>query len=96
MWTNIFLQIFRIRKIENLDGLINLKQLYLGKNKISKLDNLDCLVQLEILSIQSNRIVKVKLLVKCSLSLLTIKRMASAVIENDVVLFFLRETLYKR
>ena len=50
----------RIRKIENLDGLTKLKQLYLGKNKIAKLENLDSLVELEILSIQSNRIVKVR------------------------------------
>lgn len=38
--------------IENLDGLTNLKSIFLGKNKITKLQNLDSLINLEILGVQ--------------------------------------------
>ncbi|KAF7970841.1 hypothetical protein HWV62_22798 [Athelia sp. TMB] len=44
----------KIRRIENLDALVNLEELWLGKNKISKLE------RLKILSIQSNRITKIE------------------------------------
>ena len=50
----------RIRVIENLDDLTNLKQLFLGKNKITKLQNMNKLVNLKTLSIQSNRITKIE------------------------------------
>lgn len=42
--------------IENLDGLTNLEELYLGKNKISRIDNLASLTKLNILSLQCNRL----------------------------------------
>lgn len=45
--------------IENLDELINLESLFLGKNKITKLDNLQFLTKLKLLSMQSNRIVTI-------------------------------------
>ncbi|KAG8969455.1 hypothetical protein FRC03_002731 [Tulasnella sp. 419] len=50
----------RIRTIENLDALVNLEELWLGKNKIAKLQNLSHLRSLRILSIQSNRLVKLE------------------------------------
>ncbi|EIW83980.1 L domain-like protein [Coniophora puteana RWD-64-598 SS2] len=50
----------RIRFIENLDSLVNLEELWLGKNKITKLQNLSSLKSLKILSIQSNRIKKIE------------------------------------
>ncbi|KAF7978812.1 hypothetical protein HWV62_44587 [Athelia sp. TMB] len=48
------------QRIENLDALVNLEELWLGKNKISKLENLGSLKRLKILSIQSNRITKIE------------------------------------
>ncbi len=48
------------QKIENLDRLVSLTQLYVGKNKITKLENLDHLSNLTILSIQSNRLRKIE------------------------------------
>jgi hypothetical protein len=41
-----------LQVIENLEGLENLKCLYLGKNKITKIQNLDSLKMLETLSLQ--------------------------------------------
>jgi Leucine-rich repeat (LRR) protein len=41
-----------LQVIENLEGLENLKCLYLGKNKITKIQNLDSLKKLETLSLQ--------------------------------------------
>jgi hypothetical protein len=41
-----------LQVIENLEGLNNLKCLYLGKNKITKIQNLDSLKNLEVLSLQ--------------------------------------------
>ncbi|KAA0196457.1 hypothetical protein HAZT_HAZT000696 [Hyalella azteca] len=46
--------------IENLDGLVGLNSLFLGKNKITRLQNLDCLLNLKVLGIQSNRITKIE------------------------------------
>lgn len=46
--------------IENLDELINLESLFLGKNKITHLNNLLSLTKLKLLSIQSNRIVTIE------------------------------------
>lgn len=50
----------RIRAIENLDALVNLEELWLGKNKITKLQGLEKLAKLRLLSIQSNRITKIE------------------------------------
>ncbi|KAF7796634.1 hypothetical protein EIP86_007816 [Pleurotus ostreatoroseus] len=50
----------RIREIEGLDALVNLEELWLGKNKIARLQNLGTLKKLKILSIQSNRITKLE------------------------------------
>ncbi|KAH8117697.1 L domain-like protein [Phellopilus nigrolimitatus] len=50
----------RIRRIENLESLENLEELWLGKNKISKFEGLQNLRHLKILSIQSNRITKLE------------------------------------
>lgn len=46
----------RIRKIENLDRLLNLKKLFLPANKIAKIENLDQLVNLELLELGDNKI----------------------------------------
>lgn len=48
------------QKIEGLDALVNLEELYLGKNKITKLEGLKNLRKLTILSLQSNRITKLE------------------------------------
>ena len=45
----------KIRKVENMETLTNLNELYLGKNKINKIENLEKLKNLKILSIQANR-----------------------------------------
>ena len=45
-----------LQKIENLDTLTSLEQLWLGKNKITSLDGLSSLTNLTILSIQSNHL----------------------------------------
>ncbi|THH31449.1 hypothetical protein EUX98_g2745 [Antrodiella citrinella] len=50
----------RLRKIEGLESLVTLEQLWLGKNKITKLEGLENLKNLKILSIQSNRITKIE------------------------------------
>ncbi|KAH9838427.1 L domain-like protein [Rhodofomes roseus] len=50
----------RLRKIENLDSLFALEELWLGKNKIATLEGLAGLKNLRILSIQSNRITKLE------------------------------------
>lgn len=46
----------RISRIENLEGLINLKKLYLVNNKIQKIENLQNLANLEMLELGSNKI----------------------------------------
>ncbi|TIC06944.1 L domain-like protein [Wallemia mellicola] len=46
----------RIRTIQNLDYLSNLRELWLGKNKITEIANMDNLSNLRILSLQANRI----------------------------------------
>jgi protein phosphatase 1 regulatory subunit 7 len=64
------------QRIENLDRLVNLEELWLGKNKIAKLEvciafatlrsslrivqGMEALKKLKILSIQSNRIAKLE------------------------------------
>ena len=61
--------LFRIRKIENLDCLVSLKKLYLGKNKIEKIEGLENLSCLDTLSLQNNRIIKIEgLSTLCNLS----------------------------
>lgn len=62
--TSLELGANRIRRIEGLDALVNLKELWLGKNKITRIENLDNLKQLTILSLQSNRITKIENLEK--------------------------------
>lgn len=37
----------KIREIENLDGVANIKSLFLGKNRISEIKNLEPLIRLE-------------------------------------------------
>lgn len=37
----------KIREIENLDGVANIKSLFLGKNRISEIKNLEPLIKLE-------------------------------------------------
>ena len=46
----------RIRKIEGLENLSSLQELWLGKNKIVKIEGLDALANLKRISIQSNRL----------------------------------------
>jgi len=41
-----------VQAIENLDTLVQLDSLYLGKNKITKIQNLSSLTNLTILSLQ--------------------------------------------
>ena len=41
-----------LQVIENLDTLVQLDSLYLGKNKVTKIQNLSSLTQLTILSLQ--------------------------------------------
>jgi len=41
-----------VQVIENLDTLVQLDSLYLGKNKITQLQNLSSLTQLTVLSLQ--------------------------------------------
>lgn len=48
------------QRIEGLDALVNLEELWLGKNKITKLEGLSNLRKLKILSLQSNRITKLE------------------------------------
>ncbi|KAH7884510.1 hypothetical protein F5I97DRAFT_1890018 [Phlebopus sp. FC_14] len=54
----------KIRRIEGLDALVNLEELWLGKNKLPMLENLGTLTKLRILSLQSNRITKIENLEK--------------------------------
>ncbi|KAI6649832.1 hypothetical protein LOD99_6382 [Oopsacas minuta] len=49
-------QITRIRKIENIESLVNLRKLFLGRNKIENIEGLQTLVNLHTLSLQNNRI----------------------------------------
>lgn len=55
------------QKIEGINTLMNLEQLYLGKNKITRLENLDSLVNLKVLSIQvlTSELLIVRQIVKC-------------------------------
>lgn len=46
----------RVRKIENLEGLINLKKIFLCANKISRIENLNHLKNLEHLELGDNQI----------------------------------------
>lgn len=46
----------RIRKIENLEGLTNLKKLFLCANKISRIENVNHLKNLELLELGDNKI----------------------------------------
>ena len=41
----------RIRKIENIDSLVNIKELHLAKNKIQKIENIGHLKQLYMLTL---------------------------------------------
>ena len=41
----------RIKKIENLESLTNLKELWLAKNKIVDIENLSSLTHLQVLSL---------------------------------------------
>lgn len=50
----------RLRKIENLEELTELEELWLGKNKIEKIEGLDKMKKLRVLSIQSNRITELR------------------------------------
>lgn len=52
----------RIREMvpEELSGLVNLEELWLGKNKIEKIDGLSCLKKLRRLDIQSNRLERIE------------------------------------
>ena len=49
----------RIRTIENLHELTNLRNLWLGKNKIVEISGLDSLKNLRILSLQNNRLTSI-------------------------------------
>ena len=44
----------------SLDGLVNLKKIYLSANKIKKIQGLEKLVKLEILDIGDNRVRKIE------------------------------------
>lgn len=46
----------RLRKIEGLEELTGLEELWLGKNKIERIEGLEGMKKLRVLSIQSNRI----------------------------------------
>lgn len=50
----------RLRRIEHLEKLVLMEELWLGKNKIRMLENLDTFSYLKVLSIQSNRITKME------------------------------------
>lgn len=49
--THLYLQHNRIKRLENLNGLKNLRKLYLGGNEISRLENVEQLPRLEELHI---------------------------------------------
>lgn len=46
----------RVRKIENLEGLVNLKKIFLCANKICRIENLNHLKNLEHLELGDNKI----------------------------------------
>ena len=46
----------RIRVVEKLNPLVNLRELFLIQNKISRIEGLDCLRNLTMLELGSNRI----------------------------------------
>lgn len=48
-----------LKKIENLEGLKNLRELYLGCNRIEKIENVKHLVHLEVLDLQNNNLKEV-------------------------------------
>lgn len=48
----VFLFIFNLQVIENLETLTNLTSLFIGKNKITKIEKLETLVNLRTLSMQ--------------------------------------------
>lgn len=54
--THLYLQHNRIKRMENLNGLNNLRKLYLGGNEISRLENVEQLPRLEELHIDRQRI----------------------------------------
>lgn len=51
---------FRIKKIENIGHLVNLDELFIGKNKIRQLEGVETLQKLSVLSLPGNRIVKIE------------------------------------
>jgi protein phosphatase 1 regulatory subunit 7 len=50
----------RVMEVEELSGLVNLEELWLGKNKIEKIQGLDSLKKLKRLDVQSNRLTAVE------------------------------------
>jgi protein phosphatase 1 regulatory subunit 7 len=58
--TFLTFQANRLTKIEGLETLVNLKELYLSQNFIEKIENLQNLKQLEILDLAHNRIEKLE------------------------------------
>lgn len=58
--TILSLQSNRITKIENLDFLVNLRELYLSENGITKIQGLENLSKLKFLDLSSNQIEKIE------------------------------------
>lgn len=54
------LQANRIVKLENLDKLVNLNELYISENGIEKIENLEENKQLETLDLAKNRITRIE------------------------------------
>ena len=57
--THLYLQYNLIKKIENLDFLVNIKFLILSNNQIEKIENLTCLKRLKLLDLSYNLIDKI-------------------------------------
>ena len=58
--TFLTLQANKLSKVEHLDKLVNLKELYLSQNFIEKMEGLSTLTKLEILDMANNRISKIE------------------------------------
>jgi protein phosphatase 1 regulatory subunit 7 len=46
----------KIKEIENLEGVSNIRSLFLGKNRIAEIKNLECLVNLEQIALGPNKL----------------------------------------
>lgn len=57
---SLSLQCNRITKIQNLDKIVNLKELYLSENGIEKMEGLERIINLEILDVSYNQLSQIE------------------------------------